>query len=283
MNIVLENDLLKVEISTRGAEIMSVKGCDGTEFIWDGNPDFWSSRAIVLFPVCGGLKEGKYTLSGKEYSLTKHGFVRNMEFEVEKRTETSVTFLLTDTEETRKMYPFSFNFRVIFTLSEKTLSAVYSVENRSETDMYFSVGAHEGYTCPGGIDRYKVEFEEKETLKSFLVDGPLLSDKSVIIAKDTYELPLIYEYFAVDALIFRELNSRKLKLSGEGKEITVEFPDFDHLLLWTVPNAGFICIEPWCAPPTNDQKTTEDLETKKGLFHISANDTKTVSYSMEFN
>ena len=64
-------------------------------------------------------------------------------------------------------------------------------------------------------------------------------------------LPLKYEYFAVDALVFRTLQSRgvTLRSAAHAREIRVDFPGHDTLMLWTKPGAGYICIEPWCNSP----------------------------------
>lgn len=281
MNVTISNYKLSVEISTLGAEIMRVTGCDGTEYIWDGNPDVWSSRALILFPICGGLKDNKYSLDGRFYSLAKHGFVRNSEFKIEEHSDTSVTFCLSDNEETRKAYPFSFDFRVEFSLEGETLTAVYSVFNKSDNKMYFSVGAHEGYACPEGIEEYKIIFEKSEELRAYILDGSLLSDKYVVVSKGKREFPLLYDYFAVDALIFKDIESKKVTLAGGGKEITVEFDGFDNLLLWTKPDAGYICIEPWTGVPDVVGSGFE-LSEKEGITELSSGDTYNITHKMTF-
>ena len=35
------------------------------------------------------------------------------------------------------------------------------VENLSDKEMYFSIGAHEGYSCPEGIEDYEIKFDEE--------------------------------------------------------------------------------------------------------------------------
>ena len=101
--ITLKNEFLTVAISERGAEIKSIV-YDGTEYIWEGRPDVWASSCPLLFPICGGLKEDKYTLGGREYTLEKHGFVRRKTFEVESISCSSATFLSCSDDETKKCY-----------------------------------------------------------------------------------------------------------------------------------------------------------------------------------
>ncbi|MDE6492135.1 MAG: aldose 1-epimerase family protein, partial [Lactobacillus sp.] len=101
MNYTIENNMLKVEISSKGAEIQSVKGTHtGYEYMWQADPKIWGRHAPVLFPIVGRLKNDEYTYDGKTYHLGQHGFARNQEFEVEKHTKESITFVLRDNEET---------------------------------------------------------------------------------------------------------------------------------------------------------------------------------------
>lgn len=250
--ITIKNDELTVEISTLGAELQSVK-CRGEEFLWQGDPKVWSGRAPVLFPICGGLKDDKYTLNGKEYTLAKHGFGRKMEFIAETVDASKAVFLLTATEETKKGYPFDFELRISYTLEGKAIKVGYDVTNKSGEDMYFSIGGHEAYACPEGIEDYYLKFEKKERLTHNELHGVLLSEKYTVLGEDIDELPLKYEYFDIDALTFLNLKSRKVTLchKTEGPKIQVDFDGLDYMFVWTKPgaNAGYICLEPWCGIP----------------------------------
>lgn len=85
------------------------------------------------------------------------------------------------------------------------LKVLNIVENLSNSEMYFSVGAHEGYVCPEGIEEYELHFDEKQTLDSYILNGNLLENNSVRIIEDSNILPLKYEYFKVDALVFKNI------------------------------------------------------------------------------
>jgi len=273
--ITIKNNELTVEISTLGAEIQSVK-YGGKEYFWQGDPAVWSGRAPVLFPICGGLKDDKYTLNGKEYTLAKHGFARKMEFLAETVEESKAVFLLTATEETKVGFPFDFELRISYTLEGKSIKVGYDVTNKSNDDMYFSIGGHEAYACPEGIEEYYLKFEEKETLTHNELHGVLLSNESTIIAEDTDELPLKYSYFDIDALTMLNLKSRKVSLCKKdtGKKITVDFDGFDYLFVWTKPgaNAGYLCIEPWCGIP-DFEGTSYDIKEKAGINCVAPQET----------
>ncbi len=273
--VTIKNNELIVEISTLGAEIQSVK-CGGKEYFWNGDPAIWSGRAPVLFPICGGLKDDKYTLNGKEYTLAKHGFARKMEFSPETVEDEKAVFLLTATDETKVGFPFDFELRITYTLEDKSIKVGYDVKNLSDEDMFFSIGGHEAYACPEGVEEYYLKFEEKETLTHNELNGVLLTDNCIVLAEDTDELPLKYSYFDIDAITMLNLKSRKVSLCHKdtGKKISVDFNGFDYLFVWTKPgaNAGYLCIEPWCGIP-DFEGTSYDIKEKIGINKVASGDT----------
>ncbi len=268
--IYLSNGILSAEISEIGAEIKSLKK-DGYEHMWCGDPRVWDNTAPVLFPTLCALKDGKYILDGRTYEMTKHGFVRNKEFAVESASGTSVTMLYTHNEKTLQMYPFQFELRVIFTLVESAVQVEYRVTNLNDREMYFSVGAHEAYATPEGIEDYDIIFPQKENLETVLLDGGLLQRHTMTIGKNTEYLPLYDKYFILDTLIFRNLKSRELVLKNRktDRSIKVAFPDCDYLAIWHKPSAGYVCIEPWSGLPDNED-TNYDLTTKEGILTLPA-------------
>ena len=84
-----------------------------------------------------------------------------------------------------------------------------------------------------------------------MLDGNLILRQPKIMAEKAKSLPLKYEYFAVDALVFRTLKSRGVTLRGgkAGHTVRVDFPEHDVLMFWTKSGANYICIEPWCNAP----------------------------------
>ena len=52
MEYTIFNDFIEVTVSDVGAELMSIRSKkDGTEFLWQGDPEFWKGRAYNLFPI----------------------------------------------------------------------------------------------------------------------------------------------------------------------------------------------------------------------------------------
>jgi galactose mutarotase-like enzyme len=58
-------------------------------------------------------------------------------------------------------------------------------------------------------------------------------------------VPLKYELFENDALIFKSLQSRYLTILKSNTTLRVHYSGFPHLGIWTKINAPFLCIEPW--------------------------------------
>jgi len=167
--ISLENDHLKVWVKPKGAELKSlVNKSTGIEHIWDSDPKYWAKSSPVLFPIVGGLKDNTYKVGKETYSLPRHGFAREMMFDLESKTADKVVFNLSSNEETLKVYPFYFDFKVIYTLLEKELSITYQVKNTGQSEMYFSIGAHPAFAIPfeneEGYDNFYLEFENDSKL-----------------------------------------------------------------------------------------------------------------------
>ena len=85
--ITLKNSMMTVDIDTNGAEIRRII-VNGEDRLWNGDPAVWHGTAPVLFPMCGGLRDDKFTHCGKEYTLQKHGFARKMKDTAKEREQT---------------------------------------------------------------------------------------------------------------------------------------------------------------------------------------------------
>ena len=266
--ITIKNEYLTASFNETGAELKSLAFKEN-EYIWEGRSEVWAGSCPLLFPICGGLKEDKYTHKGKEYTLQKHGYVRFAVFEIENKTDNSVVFLHKSNEETKIHFPFDYELRVIYTLNEKTLKVDYSVKNLTDDTMYFSIGSHEGYYTPEGIEDYDVIFPQNETLNACVLYGNLLSNQELPIIKDSNILPLYDKYFTVDALVFKNLKSKSATLRNRktGKAIRVDFPDADYFLLWHKPNSPYMCLEPWSGIP-DIVGSSYDITEKEGIIPL---------------
>lgn len=114
MEFCLNNEKLCVRVSSLGAELRSVRGADGTEYLWQGDERFWRGRATNIFPYVGRLTEDSYLWRGARYKMGRHGFARGSEFTAEAATDTRLVLSLRAGEATRESYPFDFKFSLIY-------------------------------------------------------------------------------------------------------------------------------------------------------------------------
>lgn len=268
--VTISNELLTATFSKTGAELKSLK-CGDREYIWNGDPKFWTGSSPVLFPICSGLKDDEFIYNGKTYNMSKHGFARRSDFELESASGNTATFLLSSKNTPKDNYPFEYEFRITYTLAGKTVKVEYNIKNLTDGNMYFSVGAHEAYYCPGGSNNCEVIFENAEDLDDYILDDDfLLTDVTRNFGKNTTVLAIKDSLFDNDCLIFKNLNSHTVYLHNKtnGDKIKVNFEGFPYTIIWTVPGAEFLCIEPWCGI-TDTANTNKHLPDKEGIVKLN--------------
>ena len=278
--IELKNNYSGIKIDEIGAEVRAFE-CGGRAVLWNGDPNYWTGVSPLLFPICGGLMDDEFHYKEKKYKLEKHGFARFAKFKPGKITGNSAEFILHSTPETLAQYPFEFTLRVLYTLLENGYTVTCTVENETDGEMYFSIGSHEAYACPEGLENYDVIFAKPEDLNASVLNGNLLEYNTVPIIKNSDCLALKTEYFAVDALVFTKLKSRSAVLLNRvtGQKVQVEFPGKDYFLLWTKPGAGYICMEPWTGIP-DFVDSTKDLTAKPGITRLEKGETYQISHKI---
>ena len=279
MKYQIKNDKLQVEILSLGAQMCSIKGADGTEYLWQGNAKYWEDMAPNLFPYIARMTEKKYTVYGNSYEMDIHGFAKNTVFDVVQKAEDHILFSISDSDETRKQYPFAFVFEVDYRLEGSKLLITYGVKNNDDKVMYFGVGGHPGFNVPmeEGLEfeDYYLEFDTVEDAKrvGFSEDCFVTGNDVKYHLEDGKRIPLRHDMFDDDAIILVNM-SRGVKLtSDKGKKaIHVTYPDMPYLGFWHWPktDAPYICIEPWSSLPSR-KGVIEDLETQPGLVKLEPN------------
>jgi len=286
----LSNDLLQINIKSKGAELCNITSVENnTEFIWQADPKFWGSHAPNLFPIIGCMKDNSYIYNNKTYHMPKHGFVRhNDNFVVKNQTDTSISFLLVSNDELYKYYPFLFEFEITYTLAGNTLTINHTITNSDAKTLFFSLGGHPAFNCPLSKDDnytdYYLEFEQAENSQSHVLNTNtgLLTTESIPVFKEGNKIHLRPDLFNKDALIFKDLKSRRVNLTHKtrGKVLTVNFKDFKQLGIWAKPNAPYVCIEPWLGIADNET-TDQNIETKEGILSLKSGSVFNASYSIE--
>lgn len=277
----ISNSKLTAQIKHLGAELCSLKNNTNTEFVWNGNPEFWGKHSPVLFPIVGTLKNNTYSIDNKEYKLSRHGFARDMEFELIKKEVNSVTFALKSSEKTLKLYPFKFELHIVYTLKEMGLIIQYVVINSNNTEMPFSIGAHPAFSLTGNFEEYAIEFEQEESLNYFLLENDLVSNTTQKLETNNKKITLSYRLFDADALVFKILKSNSLSILKNSEPLfKINFEGFPNLGIWTKNNAPFICIEPWYGY-SDTSESTGDLFEKEGIQILEANTIFKTTFSID--
>lgn len=285
--IIIKNEYLTATINPLGAELKSLKNnSTGFEYIWQADPAYWNRSAPILFPIVGEVKNGTYTVNGKEYSLGRHGFARDSVFETSQHTDDEVLLTLKSNAETLKKYPFDFEFSVGYQLQGNGITTTFTVTNPTTQPMYFSVGAHPGFNLPSKqLEHYYIKFEKPETLERWLLKDNVFSGETEPVINNSNRLPLVTSLFDKDAVVFKNMVSKKLSLKSLNGDysLTMDFDGFPYFGIWTKPNCHeFVCLEPWCGLADNFNFNGEFCE-KEGVALLNPNSTFTRQFSLEIN
>ncbi|WP_174803181.1 aldose 1-epimerase family protein [Martelella limonii] len=283
-DILIENEHLAVAVAALGAETRSITTRDGSEWLWDGDPAYWTGRAPVLFPIVGKAPDNRLTIEGASFPMQQHGFARKSPFTLADRSATACRFSLEANADTQMAYPFAFRLSITHALEGRTLSVTAEVANLDERPMPFGFGFHPAFRWPmPGVNAGHVHHialaNGAEPSMIRLRDGLLdLAPRPSPFSKGL--LALDHDYFEEDAMIFPEGAGDQLSLNAEdGPSLHFRFENLPNLALWTKPGAPYICVEPWHGmaaahgkgPAIEDRPFTKTLE---------AGDTATFSWSV---
>ena len=263
----IKNEHLTVKINSLGAELISAVGSDGFEYMWAGNA--WSGRAPVLFPLCGRVKDFKYTYLGKEYEIKQHGFARNSEFELLEKTDSSVSLRLSPSDSTRATYPFEFELVARYSLYGKELRASYTVTNTENTVMPYMFGWHPAFALEGDcpISDFVLDFGDIDSLsrrpltdltlfEHYTLPFPLDNGKYTLNTRDIEQMRTIaLEGTRGYARLYSKTNPHSVTLTyGE---------NIPYFCIWKLPEseARYLCLEPWNSV-SFDTDSPENFETR---------------------
>lgn len=283
----LSNNVISILVASRGAELQSIFNKQtNLEYLWQAGTE-WPKRSPVLFPIVGGLKNNKYTYKGVEYKLGRHGFAREMHFNLVGQTENSLTFSLKSSSESLSLYPFTFTFMIRYTLHANMLEISFIITNNGGEEMYASIGAHPAFKVPlvegTGYDDYYLEFNKSETVKRWpLSPEGLIENSSTMFLNETKVLPLKKELFSADAIVLKDLQSTSISLKSDQTEhgLKLRFGGFPYMGIWAAKGADFVCIEPWCGI-ADSVNASGSLEDKEGINIIGSREVFERSYSVD--
>ena len=259
MELTLRSGGLTAGINTFGGELVSLRDGEGREYIWNGDPAFWSGRNPILFPIVGALKEDRILFDGRPFSMGRHGFARRRDFAPVEQGEDFALLALEADGETMAQYPYPFRLLVEHRLEEGGFSTTFTVENPGEEPLPFCIGAHTAFRCPleegAAFEDYDLVFDREETCSTLVMgSGGLWPEEREPVLNGEKVLPLDHSWFdRLDTLIFDGLASDAVSLVRRttGRGVRMTFTGFPVLAVWTKPGvrAPFVCLEPWHGLP----------------------------------
>lgn len=275
---------LKIEVSNKGAELTSIK-FNGKEILHDGK-EYWDRQSPILFPTVGRLRDNKTIINDKEYKIPQHGFAKDMQFELIKEIDNAKVYMTKSNDDTLEMYPFEFELYVAYIIQNDTLTVKYKVINKDEKDMIFGIGGHPGFKLDLKQEEYYFELDSKEDNIEFMeVEGNHISNSPAKnILKDNKIIEIEKNSFLNDAIMMKKIKSDKitLKQKKDNKKILeFEFKDFPILAIWSIPNAPFMCIEPWFNYADRVEETGY-FKDKEGIITLKTKEEFSCKFSIKF-
>lgn len=290
MRYTIENESMKVEVESYGAELKSLYGKEtGIEYMWCANPEYYGRTAPNLFPFAGTLKNGEYTYKNQTYKMKSHGFARDMEWAVKKESDTQLTCTLVSDEKTRQKYPFDYTLTLIYTIAGRRLKITWKVQNDSNETMYFSLGFHPCFSCPvhgeDSKEGYSVDLHMKENAVCRDVDFEtgLAQGTTTELAVTDGAVRITKELFAGGSFIIEDNQTHKVSLKDRSGQdyLTVHF-EAPLVVLWSYErkDSPFVAIEPWygCCDFAD---ASGRLEERKWGNEIGGNEEFSCMYEIE--
>jgi len=281
MNYTIKSDSFTAVIDSFGGELHSLKDAQGNEYIWTAD-DVWKRHAPLLFPFVCNTKSKKYTVNGKGYALSNHGFARDTDFTAVSQSDNSVTLKITSNDETKAKYPYDFEFFVTYAISGSRLSVTMEAVNTGNTDMPFFVGGHPGFICPFEADKdssfedYDVVYEKNETIVQEEFGTTVLDNGNTV--------EVTRELFKNDVFLKDKPQSSRVSLVSRksGKSVTVSYDNSGCIAVWSPydERGKFVCLEPWASAPVYCCDT-EELTEMPHAKHIAPNEKYSFSFDIE--
>lgn len=293
MRYILENDELRLEVDSFGAELKSVKSKKtGEEYMWQGDPKYWGRTSPVLFPFVGSLKNKQFIYEGNAYPMEQHGFARDMECTLVSISDSEIWFKLCSSEETLAKFPFEFQLSIGYKLNRNEVKVLWKVKNPSEKVLYFSIGAHPAFNCPihgednkNGYSLYFGNVDEIHHHGNTTDTGLALMNEDIVIPLTDHTTEIVAEFFDRCTYMIEGKQTDTVGIVDPlGRRfVTVKF-DMPLFAIWSPEkkNAPFICIEPWLGR-CDAEDFNGTLEEREYGNKLSSDEIFETEYTMIFD
>jgi len=246
----IAGDRLRARIARKGAELVQLGGVPGVEVLWQG-VEPWPRHAPNLFPIVGMLAGDTLRHAGTAYTITQHGFARDLDFTWLEATPSTARLELRDSAATRARFPFAFRLEIAYVVMGNLLEITFTLDNSGAVTLPASFGAHPAFRWPlvPGIAKedHVLVFSNQETAPIRRARaGFLTAERHANPVRDR-RLALSDALFAVGAVVMDAPASSWVRYSAPGAPaVTVSWDSgFPNLGIWSRPDAALLCIEPW--------------------------------------
>ncbi|MDR1734118.1 MAG: hypothetical protein LBR73_04465 [Oscillospiraceae bacterium] len=273
---VIQSEELAAAADTHGAELQSVS-YRGEEYLWQGDANYWAAKSPLLFPICGRLKGGQYKHGGNTYKLGCHGFAQHTDF-LPKRTYRDE--LLFRDSGPHPQYPFPYRLEVGYGVKNgNTLTATATVTNPVWDALPCSLGFHPGFWYKEG-DFLRFDTLENAHALRINKDGLMEGGSDPEVFLNGTDVLLTPEYFMTNHILEGIQSEAVTLMRGETAVWRFAFRSpFRVLGIWSVPNAPFVCIEPWIGLP-DPASGVSGFYAKPGLVHLAERQTLTLKWEL---
>ena len=269
MDFVLENDYLKVTVTSKGAQVASVlRKIDGVEHMWQADPAVWGYHAPILFPHTGKVVNDTIRAKGRDCVSKQHGFARTREHSLVAQEGSRLVLELVSDAQTLESFPYACRLVSTFTLEADKLHHTLTVENRDEDALPFGIGYHPAFRVPFDEAHtaadYELRFSDMES-PLCINNQPkgLMHGNFYYLGTNIDSLPVCPELFANDSHCMTNLVSKTLGIyeKDTGRAVVCHIRDFPYTLIWSKPgDVKFVCIEPWHSLPSPENGSTDWLK-----------------------
>lgn len=252
-----------------------IKSADEVAKTRGGNP--------VLFPFSARtFHEGEIHKwkdpDGTVRPMPMHGLARQGAFEISRIDKTGFTAHFLPDDECSEVYPYNYDFDVVYRFDEKEFTVEFRLKNNGKTTIPWSAGHHFYFTLPWseGTTRndYTIRIPAKKAARH-------ASDGSLTPVSDFKKNNKLSDPILIDRIHYHLTNpiiECTCKTDDSKLEIeigTKEKPNSEYTLVtWTESDdSPFYCIEPWMGPPNS-------VENGVGRHEVAPGETRKFSVTV---
>ena len=231
-------------------------------------PDEWQHGGIpLLFPFAGRVwdqeEEGFYRIGDCRFPMPIHGFSHLASWELECKTDSSLSAVLKSNADTLRYYPWNFELKLFWILENGTLKFNVQVKNEgcvleelNNHKMPVALGLHPYFsTQNGSINRIEVDAKAEDYI-CVARDGNIGLRST---SKQNNFSVLDEPSFILNGLQSESTLVHLFKDEVEDVQVELKFKERQNLVFWSDNKSEYYCIEPWMGLP-NSVSHEEGLE-----------------------